>query len=373
MNKKLLILMSSLHAGGAERQTVDLINNINADRFSTTLRYFDKRDTLLDALQPSQVDSVECLNRRGRFDPSLLRKINELIDRERFDMVVCISPYATVYGNLVRKLFRKRFKLVTVIHHTLQKPGRWERVKSVVFKKMLDGCDLVIFVCKNQLDYWVNDRNIDVTRCRYVYNGIDLDHFTHSDTADSRAWIQEQYDISASDVVLGNVARFRSEKRQEDIVQAVSILRESGYPIKALLVGDGPRSRVIEHYIESKALQNHVFLTGLQNDVRPYLRAMDCFVISSHQETFSMAALEAMAAGKPLIMTDVGGAAEMLDHDVNGFLYPPGDVEALVENVKKLIDRELIESMGNNSKTTVTEKFTLTKMVSEYENILLNM
>ena len=83
-----------------------------------------------------------------------------------------------------------------------------------------------------------------------------------------------------------------------------------------------------------------------------------------------MAALEAMAAGKPLIMTDVGGAAEMLENGFNGFLYPPGDVDALVARVKTLIDQNAFNEMGRNSREIVTDRFTLKKMVNDYENIL---
>lgn len=373
MRKNLLIMMSSLHAGGAERQTVDLINNLDADRFTVSLRYFDRREALLPGLKQSQLQSVACLDRRGRLDLSMLREMNGLVDRERIDTVVCISPYPLLYGYLARRLYRKRYKLVTVIHHTIQRPGSWERVKASLFKRFLNRCDLIVFVCKNQLDYWVEEHGVDAGKCTYVYNGIDTTHFAEAAPGEGRARIERQYGIAGADIVLGSVARFRAEKKQEEFVQAAKELRESGYPIKVLLVGDGPRRRFVERHINTAGLQEHVFMTGSQRDVRPYLHAMDCFVNSSHQETFSIAALEAMAAGKPLIMTDVGGTSELLEHGVNGFLYAPGDVGGLAENIKTLIDRDQIKAMGQRSRLIVTERFTLRKMVDDYENILFDL
>jgi glycosyltransferase involved in cell wall biosynthesis len=100
---------------------------------------------------------------------------------------------------------------------------------------------------------------------------------------------------------------------------------------------------------------------------------MDCFVLSSDQETFSLAALEAMAAGKPVVMTEVGGAAEMLAEGVNGYLFAPGDVERLVQHVKNMIDGGSLEEMGKNSYRIVKERFTLRKMVGEYEALLSDL
>jgi len=370
MQKKLLILLSSLSPGGAETQTVRLVNNIDTGKFDITLRYFDKRETLLGDLDAARVESVACLDRKGRFDPAMLDSVKDLIDRKHHDLVLCISPYPLVYGYLVRLLYRRKFKLVTAIHQTLQRPGRWESVKAWIFKTLLNRCDLILFVCKNQLDYWVDKRGVNKDKCRYIYNGIDVDHFSTQPKAEDASELVERYHIDAEDNVLVNVAGFRNEKMQDDIVRAAGKLREQGYHLKVLLVGDGPRRRAIEQLIQSSGLQEHVLVAGLQRDVRPYLHRADCFVISSHQETFSMAALEAMAAGKPIIITDVGGAAEMVEDGENGFLYAPGDVDSLVEKIKTVIDQDLFVKMGDASKRIVSERFTSQKMVREYEEVL---
>jgi glycosyltransferase involved in cell wall biosynthesis len=369
----MLVLLSSLNPGGAETQTVRLVNALDTGKFAVSLRYFDKREALLGAIDPSQVESVKCLNRKGRFDLSLLKRIRDLTGQDRYDVVLCISPYPALYGYLVRLLYRNGFKLVTAIHQTLQRPGWWEGTKTRIHKTLLNRCDLNLFVCKNQLDYWVNTYNLDAGKCRYIYNGIDVEHFASYPVTEETAGLTERYHIGADDIVLGNVAGFRSEKKQEDLVAAAKILREQQYPVKVLLVGDGPRRPEIERYIRVCNLEQHVILTGLQKDVRPYLHLSDCFVISSHQETFSLAALEAMAAAKPVVMTDVGGAEEMVENGVNGFLYTPGNVDELAEKIKTVIDGDLYAAMGYNSKRIVSERFTSQRMVREYEAVLSDL
>jgi len=370
MRKKLLFLLSSLNAGGAENQTVQLVNKIDSDAFAITLRYFDKREALLGALDMSQVESVECMDRKGRFDFSLLNKIGALTTRGKQDVVFCVTTHPMLYGYLVRLILRNKYKLVTVLHHTLQRPGTWQSIKTKLHRRILNRCDLIIFVCRNQLKYWVDHHNLDPSKCIYIYNGIDVDHFAARSEYGETADLAAKHGIGKEDVVLGNVAGFRQEKKQEDIVQAARVLRDSGYPIKVLLVGAGPRQQVVERHIESCNMREHVILAGLQKAVRPYLQLMDCFVLSSHQETFSLAALEAMAAGKPLVMTDVGGAGEMVENGVNGFLFSPGDTGQLVDRIKNLIDHNLFAAMGTSSRRIVTERFTLQQMVQEYERVL---
>lgn len=369
MRKKLLILMSSLNAGGGERHTIQLMNNIDTGKFHTTLRYFDRREALLGEIDRSRYDSVECLDRHGRFDLALLKAVKDLMKRSTPDAALSISPYPHLYGYLARRLSGSRCKLVTILHQTLQRPGKWENLKTQLFKRVLNKSDLIVFVCKNQLDYWVNRHHIDRAKCVYIYNGIDIDRFDRDEEAPEAVAASRQIGIGGDDIVLGNVAGFRSEKRQEDIIEAAVALRNMGYPVHVVLVGDGPRRPLVERLIRTRGLKGHVSLTGLQRDVRPFLRMMDCFIISSHQETFSLAGLEAMAAGKPVLMTDVGGAREMLEDGVNGYLYAPGAVDELVGRVKDLIDHRSFEEMGRASRQIVAQRFTMQKMVQEYEAI----
>jgi glycosyltransferase involved in cell wall biosynthesis len=368
MRKNILILMSSLNAAGAEKQTICLINHMDRDRFSITLRYFDRREALLGDIDMTRMNSVDCFDRRGRFDLSILKKLGTLLDHDKHHLVLCIGLYPMLYAYLVRLLFRLKFKLVTAIHYTVRPRVIRERIKEALYKRLLNTSDLLVFVCRSQMAYWVTHHNVNPERCRWIYNGINTDYFAPNRMGDQSLEIARKYNISESDIVLGNVAGFRLVKKQEDIIQAAKILRDGGYPIKVLLVGEGPRRLFLEQYIDSCGIKEHVILSGLQKDVRPFLHLMDCFVISSNQEAFSIAALEAMAAGKPLVMTDTGGAGEMVEAGVNGFLFAPGDIPMLVEKTRYLIDHDSFEEMGNNSRKIVTERFTLEKMVHEYED-----
>jgi glycosyltransferase involved in cell wall biosynthesis len=220
------------------------------------------------------------------------------------------------------------------------------------------------------MQYWIENCRINSRISKYIYNGIDVDYFNECND-NTQLHVRSKYNISKGDIVIGSVAALRREKNQEDIIKAATILRKKGYPVKILLVGDGVRRAILEDTARSCGIFEHFSITGFQEDVRPFVSAMDCFVISSsHIETFSMAALEAMALGKSIVMTDIGGASEIVREGVNGFLYAPGEVDSLAGYIEFMIKKNLFQSMGKRSRDIVRKCFTHEKMVTDYESLL---
>ena len=150
-------------------------------------------------------------------------------------------------------------------------------------------------------------------------------------------------------------------------------MREQGVPAKALLIGEGPERAAIEREVIRLALRGHVAITGFKADVRPYVGCCDAMVLVSRSEGFSLAALEAMALGKPMVMGEVGGASEQIVHGEHGFLYPVGDTAALARHLAALAEPRLRRKMGDAAAARVRERFTMKAMVAEYERRLLGL
>ena len=129
-------------------------------------------------------------------------------------------------------------------------------------------------------------------------------------------------------------------------------------------------SEITEHLIYKKGLGRCVKLLGAMSDVRTALSAMDFFVLPS-VETFSNAALEAMSMGLPVVLNNKGGAKEMAQDGVNGYLFSDGDANSLVAALNHLIeDKASIMVLGSKAQDLVAEKFTFNRMVTEYETLL---
>jgi glycosyltransferase involved in cell wall biosynthesis len=158
----------------------------------------------------------------------------------------------------------------------------------------------------------------------------------------------------------------RPEKAPGDLLQALARLRARGIPAKAVFIGDGPERPTLERKIADLGLAAHVRITGLQQDVRPFVSCCDVMTLVSSTETFSIAALESMALGKPLVMTDVGGASEQVVHGETGLLFESGDIDALTQHLATLTSAALRSQMGAAAKHRVQECYTLDAMTAGF-------
>jgi len=130
---------------------------------------------------------------------------------------------------------------------------------------------------------------------------------------------------------------------------------------------------VIEDRARAAGVEKDVIITGFQQEVQPFVAACDALALCSTNETFSLAALEAMALGRPVVHSRIDGAAEMIRSGDNGFLFPVGDTQALVERLARLADDELRSRMGHNARETVETRFSEAAMVERYEKTLLEL
>ena len=163
-----------------------------------------------------------------------------------------------------------------------------------------------------------------------IHNGVDPEHW-RSPGAEARTRMRRVLGLADGDYAVGMCAVFRPEKNHLQLVEAIAQLRARGMPARALLIGDGPMRPAIEARARDLGIAGDVLIAGFHQDVRPLLAASDAMALpSTSVETFSLAALEAMALGRPVVLSEIGGAAEMVRPEENGFLFPAHDTPALV-------------------------------------------
>ncbi len=217
--------------------------------------------------------------------------------------------------------------------------------------------DMLVYVCESQKKYW-RSRALRAKQDTVIHNGIDVEYFTDRYTAEVKNTFRNNYGFSRDDYVVGLCANMRPEKAHGDLLQAIANLRVAQLDVKCLFIGDGPERTNIEAEIEAMGLAPHVGITGLITDVRAAIASCDVMALVSHHiETFSIAALEAMALEKPMVMTKIGGAAEQIIHGENGYLYKRGDITALADALHQLMESKRRGQMGHHARATVAEKF----------------
>ncbi len=184
--------------------------------------------------------------------------------------------------------------------------------------------------------------------------------------------IKRELGVEPSKIIIGMVAAFRPIKGQLYLVEAISKIIEKHKDIQAVLVGceDVNYFNTVKKRIEELKLQDYFVLTGQREDIPRLLSVFDIFVISSVNEGFSNAILEAMAAGKPVIAPDSGGNPEAVEHKKTGLLFKPCDSISLAEALQQLIeDKNLRQWMGEAGRFKVKQNFLLDGMLRQNEEL----
>lgn len=365
-----LFLLNSLQVGGSEAKTVRIVNALcgrGRPVFLGCLNLTAPLRSMVDEKVP-----VIDFNRRGKFDPKVVSGLGDCIRKHRIRMVLCVNLYPTLYGVIAQTLNRRQnVECISLINVTEFASPR-EAVKMIIYRPALRRAARLVFGCRAQQDLWISRYGLDSNRCIHIYNGVDLERFSPLGLPADRDALRKSIGCSADEIVIVSVAQFRREKKQGDLIAACSLLCRQGYPVRLVLVGDGPeRSRLLQE-VEKTGAGEFVRFLGQIEDVRPILGAGDIFALSSVAvETFSNAALEAMAMGMPVVLSDIGGAAEMVREEVNGYLYPPGDVPALAQKLALLAkDAAARERMALQARRMVQERFSFETMLQQYAKLM---
>lgn len=368
----IVLATTSLNHGGAERHAVTLANRL-AERGHRCHVAFckDEQPSQVERLRLAEGGSTFCLQSARRFDSRALRRFASYLAHVRPGAVVAANPYPLLYASLALRLARQRAPLVATFHSTcVVDAGEWLRM--LLYRGFFWSADCLVFVCENQRRHWLR-RALFARRVEVIHNGVDPRFYCDRWSAAERARLRAALGFGAADYVIGISAWLRPEKNHVQLVQAAAALRARGIPARVLIIGDGATRVAIEARARALGLARQVLITGFQRDVRPFLAASDVVALCSVTETFSLAALEAMAMGRPVVHPDVGGAAEMIRPGLDGLLFPVGDTRALVGCLEALADRARAARMGECARMRVRGCFSEQAMVDRYAQLLAEL
>jgi N-acetyl-alpha-D-glucosaminyl L-malate synthase BshA len=163
------------------------------------------------------------------------------------------------------------------------------------------------------------------------------------------------------------MSNFRPVKRVDAVVDIFRHLRDR-VRARLVLAGDGPDAARVQLQVDAYGLRDEIVILPAQQLVVPLLSVADLFLLPSLQESFGLAALEAMACEVPVIASEVGGLPEVIDHGVSGFLHPPEDLQAMAESAVVLLSHPAERfRVGRTARHTVMARFCVNEIVPQYE------
>ena len=309
------------------------------------------------------------LQSRGGLDLAALKRLASLLDSAMPDILVATSQYALMYAALARLRSRHHPAMVYICHSMgVLRHNRAERLRFAVYRWFYRMADCVVFVSGMQHSF-VRALGVKPRRAEVVHNGVNLSQFDPAALSAQAERLRHQHGLHASDLVVGLCAVLREEKRPLDLLDALARLRQSGVAARAIFIGDGPLRPQLQARIAALGLERAVILAGYQADVRPWLAACDVVALTSATEAFPMSTLEAMALGRPLVASAVGGLPEQITDGDNGLLYPAGDIPRLAAALQRLCDPAVRATMGVRAQTVVRQRFDVQAMTDRYQAI----
>jgi glycosyltransferase involved in cell wall biosynthesis len=363
MPPRIVFFMSDLEVGGLQRHAIDLTEQLRQRGWFA--RIVVSRDNISPNLTThmSPADYILLRETRRMLDPRSWPRQWQTVSQLRPDIVVGVGQMPINLLAIWKSLGRLDAKLACTFGTTIPRPRDWTR--RPLFSWALKRTDSLIYCSKLQADFWKH-KGIGSKKDVVIYNGVDTSWFRPA-TAEERLRARQLVGLSHDDLVFGLVGAFRPEKNHMQLVRAVERLRAIGIPAKAVFIGNGATRRAVEENVNALGLSNDVIFAGEHSDVRPFISAFDAGVLCSVAvETFSIAALELMASGVPMVHSRLGGATEMIDDGVDGLLFDIGDTDQLVESLKHFNSPLYRETMSKRARDKVIRLFGLDGMVSQY-------
>jgi glycosyltransferase involved in cell wall biosynthesis len=185
---------------------------------------------------------------------------------------------------------------------------------------------------------------------------------------DGRAETRRRLGIAGESFTVGWVGRMTGVKRTSDVLLAFKRLRERGVDAFLCMIGDGPEREQLERRAHELGIMKRTLFLGYQEEVAPYYAALDAMILPSGNEGTPVSAIEALAAGRPVVATRVGGLPDVVREGEDGFLVAPGDVDELAERLEQLAgDDELRRRMGEAGRERVLPRYSVERLIDDVD------
>jgi glycosyltransferase involved in cell wall biosynthesis len=338
-----LQIVSTLQIGGGENVVATLAQVLPADRYDIHVCCLHREGPLANVLRDKGVDVI-WLNMRLRYWPISLFKLFRLMKDLNVQIVHTHLSPADFWGRVAAILAG-----VPVIVTTEHNQNLWRKWPQRIANRILNRyTNKIIAVSEDIRKLRIKLDCVSPKKVVTIPNAVDLERFRQVENRDQT---REELGLNDSSVLIGTVTRLEYRKRIDRLLAVSEEVFDRTPEARFVIVGDGPLRNDLEAQAEKLALPpGYLHFLGRRMDVPDLLSAMDIFVSCSDFEGMPIAILEAMASGKPIVATKVGGVPEVLQDRYTGLLVSPNDLESMTEAIVELAtDKQLREFLALNA------------------------
>jgi glycosyltransferase involved in cell wall biosynthesis len=353
-------VIDELPPDGAERLLADVLRH-RSQRFRYSVVCLIQGGTLEDEIRGMGVP-VTVLGRRGRYDPALVWRLARWLRRERAAVVHTHLFTADAYGRLAARLAG-----VSAVFSTVHSTNLWKSALHRVTDWLLAWISTRVIACSAEVGELLRRRDrLPAKRIEVVANGVDLGRFANARADGVRA----EFGIPDGRLLIGVVGRLHPAKGHSELLAALARLRVEGHDPACLLIGTGELRGALEEETVRCGLQDRIVFAGQRSDVPRLLAALDVLAMPSRWEGLPMTLLEAMAMGKAIVATRVGGIPDVISDGENGLLVPTANPDALAEALRRLLSEpQLRARLGQRAAHTLRQRYDVTRTACAYESL----
>lgn len=360
---KVLHLIKSLGRGGAEMLLPETLKVHSKEQFEFHFAYFlPWKDQMVPAIEALGA-KVICFTANNNLKMFLkVNEINRYVQENNINVIHSHLPWAGIIARIVG-----RMTSVPIIYTEHNKWERYHKLTYFINKFTFGWQQLAIAVSKDVEQsikkHYKNKKPEIIT----VLNGVNTEKFNRFVIEDN---LSDMLNITEDTIVIGTVSVFRTQKRLTIWLEIAHLIHKKYPNTYFIIVGDGPLRAQVHAKAEELKMQDYLYFAGLQEEVRPYFKVMDIFMMASEFEGLPIALLEAMSMQCIPCCTTAGGIPEVIKNNENGLLVNVEEPFELMNKISCLINNWKIsaERLKQAARITVEAKFGMERMVEKLED-----
>lgn len=359
--KTILHLIETSGPGGAEKMLISMVEGLDKGKYKSIVCLL-KEGWLYTQLQKSGTETIVIPQVRTA-DFRWIRRVAHFIRTREVDLMHAHEFVMNTYSSLIS--FLTGVPCIATVHGKNYYPEKWRRIAAYRF---VSKTSKMVAVSEDIKRFLIDRVHIKGERITTVWNGIELSSYRPDDKI--RGKMRSALGIDEQQPVIGCVGNLYPVKAHTYLLQALAVVRESFPNIRLLLIGRGKLLSTLKIESVDLDVEDNVLFLGFREDVCALLQAIDIFVLPSISEGLPLSILEAMAARRPVLATNVGGIPEAITDGETGLLVPPRDSQVLAEKILLLLENaDLSRRLVESAEHSVISSFSAENMVRRYEEL----
>lgn len=360
MSKRILHIIPTLDPHGSEKQLTLLASGLPRDRFDVHVCVLTRGGPFAAVLNRADVP-VSILHKRWKLDPAAFWRLKRHIARLRPDLVHTWLFAANCYGRVAAR--QAGVRRVVAGERCVDRWKMWHEL--AIDRRLARSTDRIVANSHAVRDFYV-DHGIAAEKFSVIPNGVP----PAGAIAPARSDLLAELNLPAGSKLIGSVSRLSPQKRVKELIWAMQQLMYLRDNVHLIIIGGGPLRAALERYARLTGAEDRVHFLGARADVPRLLPHFDVFWLASGYEGQSNAIMEAMAAGVPVVATDIPANRELVVPDRTGYLVPLGQRSAFARRTLPILeDAELARRLGAAGRTRMLAEFSVERMISRYAEL----